>query len=59
MTGIWPFQASNAPTTLSHAEGAYLYLQNDKKILDAAGALWWQILVMDDVRLQMQFTRQQ
>ena len=37
MTGIWPFQASNAPTTLSHAEGAYLYLQNDKKILDAAG----------------------
>ena len=37
MTGIWPFVAANAPTTLSHAQGAYLYLQNDRKILDAAG----------------------
>ena len=37
MSGIWPFVASNAPTALSHAQGAYLYLQNGKKILDAAG----------------------
>jgi adenosylmethionine-8-amino-7-oxononanoate aminotransferase len=37
MSGIWPFVASDAPTALSHAKGAYLYLQNGKKILDAAG----------------------
>ena len=37
MSGIWPFVASNAPTALSYAQGAYLYLQNGKKILDAAG----------------------
>ena len=37
MTGIWPFVPSNAPTSLAHAKGSYLYLQNGKKILDAAG----------------------
>ena len=42
LTGIkhvetWPFMASSATPKLSRAEGAYLYLQGDKKILDAAG----------------------
>lgn len=37
MTGIWPFVPSASPISLSHAQGAYLYLQNGDKILDAAG----------------------
>ena len=37
MVGTWPFVASSATPKLSRAEGAYLYLQGDKKILDAAG----------------------
>ncbi len=35
--GIWPFLPQKKPTTLSRAEGAYLYLDNGEKILDAAG----------------------
>ena len=37
MVETWPFMASSATPKLSRAEGAYLYLQGDKKILDAAG----------------------
>lgn len=37
MTDIWPFIPTSDPTFLSHAEGAYLYLQGGQKILDAAG----------------------
>ncbi len=34
---IWPFLPGRSPTELSHAKGAYLYLKDGSKILDAAG----------------------
>ncbi len=34
---IWPFLPSKHPTQLARAEGAYLYLKDGSKILDAAG----------------------
>lgn len=33
----WPFLPGKLTTRLSHAEGAYLYLENGAKVLDAAG----------------------
>ena len=33
----WPFLPGKLSTSLSHAEGAYLYLDNGDKVLDAAG----------------------
>ena len=33
----WPFLPAHTPIEISHAEGAYLYQKNGKKILDAAG----------------------
>jgi adenosylmethionine-8-amino-7-oxononanoate aminotransferase len=34
---IWPFVPSSEPVSVSRAEGAYLYLADGSKILDAAG----------------------
>lgn len=34
---IWPFLPAANPLELDHAEGAYLYLKDGSKILDAAG----------------------
>jgi len=34
---IWPFVPSSDPVSVSRAEGAYLYLADGSKILDAAG----------------------
>ena len=33
----WPFLPAQTPTEITHAEGAYLYRKDGKKILDAAG----------------------
>ncbi|MBQ61091.1 MAG: aspartate aminotransferase family protein [Gammaproteobacteria bacterium] len=33
----WPFLPVKNPLTISHAKGAYLYMDNGNKILDAAG----------------------
>ena len=33
----WPFLPAHTPTEITHAEGAYLYRKDGKKILDAAG----------------------
>lgn len=33
----WPFLPGKLATSLSHAEGAYLYLDDGRKVLDAAG----------------------
>ena len=36
-SSIWPFLPAKNSTSLSHASGAYLYMDNGDKILDAAG----------------------
>jgi len=36
-SSIWPFLPTKNLTSLSHAKGAYLYMDNGDKILDAAG----------------------
>jgi adenosylmethionine-8-amino-7-oxononanoate aminotransferase len=36
-SSIWPFLPAKNPTSLSHAKGAYLYMDNGDKVLDAAG----------------------
>lgn len=37
MTAIWPFLPAKRPLSLSHSKGAYLYMKDGSKILDAAG----------------------
>ena len=34
---IWPFLTGRQPLQVSHAKGAYVYLKDGKRILDAAG----------------------
>jgi hypothetical protein len=40
MTDIWPFIPTSDPTFLSHAKGAYLYLQGGQKYSTLLAVQW-------------------